>query len=161
MKKYFSLKQLEICGLNQTAALRRVVFRLIAGLVFSLVMSGGVPHLASKAQESSGQNKVWNVSAQPAGSGTMVTIAADSAVGRTQNWQDSEGYHVVLPDTAAANSLKAVRGVKVRRVGTSLEVLFQTKPGSKVNVQTEGNEITLVVDKKLEAPRLQKRARVY
>jgi len=152
MKKYFSLKQLEICGLNQTAALRRVVFRLIAGLVFSLVMSGGVPHLASKAQESSGQNKVWNVSAQPAGSGTMVTIAADSAVGRTQNWQDSEGYHVVLPDTAAANSLKAVRGVKVRRVGTSLEVLFQTKPGSKVNVQTEGNEITLVVDKKLEAP---------
>lgn len=84
----------------------------------------------------------------------MVSIAADSPLGRAQNWQDSEGYHLVLPDTVPADSLKAIRGVKVRRVGTSLEVLFKTKPGSTVNVQAEGNEITLVVDRKLEAPPL-------
>jgi HEAT repeat protein len=93
---------------------------------------------------------VWDLSTQPAGAGTLVSIAADGPVDKPQNWQDSEGYHLVLPNTVSADSLKNVRGVKVRRVGTSLEVLFQTKPGSKVNLQAEGNEITLVVDKKLD-----------
>ena len=90
----------------------------------------------------------------------MVSIAADSPLGRAQNWQDSEGYHLVLPDTVPSDSLKTIRGVKVRRVGTSMEVLFQTKPGSKVNVQAEGNEITLVVDKKLEAQQIDREARI-
>ena len=89
----------------------------------------------------------------------MVSIAADSSVSRAQNWQDSEGYHLVIPNTVAADSLKIIRGVKVRRVGTSLEVLLQTKPGSTVNVQAEGNEITLVVDRKLEAQPLEREAR--
>ena len=88
----------------------------------------------------------------------MVSIAADSPLGRTQNWQDSEGYHLVLPNTVPSDSLKTIRGVKVRRVGTSMEVLFQTKPGSTVNVQAEGNEITLVVDKKLEAQPIEHQA---
>ena len=39
----------------------------------------------------------------------------------------------------------------MRRVGTSLEVLLQTKPGSKVSVHPDGNHVNLVVDKKLEA----------
>ncbi len=89
----------------------------------------------------------------------MVSIAADNPLVRPQNWQDGEGYHLVLPDTVPAGSLKSMRGVKVRRVGTSLEVLFQTKPGSKVNFQAEGNEITLVVDKKLEAQPTDREAR--
>ena len=89
----------------------------------------------------------------------MVSIAADSPLGRAQNWQDREGYHLVLPNTVPADSLKAIRGVKVRRVGTSLEVLFRTKPGSTVNVQAEGNEITLVVDRKLEVPSLERESR--
>ena len=89
----------------------------------------------------------------------MVSIAADSPIGRPQNWQDVEGYHLVLPDTVPADSLKNIRGVRVRRVGTSTEVLFQTKPGSSVNVQAEGNEITLVVDKKLEAQPMEREAR--
>ena len=73
------------------------------------------------------------------------------SLSRAQNWQDSEGYHLVLPNTVSVDSLRAVRGVRLRRLGSSLEVLLQTKPGSKVSVQSEGNEISLLVDKALEA----------
>ena len=159
MKNFFSLKRLASCSLNPTTSFRRVVFRLIAGLVLSLAVIGVAPHLVSEAQRARIPNRVWNVASQPAGDGTMVSIAADSPLGRSQNWQDSEGYHLVIPNTVPADSLKTIRGVKVRRVGTSMEVLFQTRPGSTVNVQAEGNEITLVVDKKLEAQQIDHEAR--
>ena len=120
-------------------------------MILSLAVIGVTPHLVSQAQEWRAPNRVLRVSAQPAGGGTKISVAADSPLARAQNWQDGEGFHLVLPNTVAAESLKAIRGINVRRVGTSLEVLFQTKPGSTVNVQAEGNEITLVVDKKLEA----------
>jgi HEAT repeat protein len=151
MKNLFNMRRLPIYNLNTKTSRSRVGFRLFAGLLLSLLAIGVAPHLVSQAQKSRATNKVWNVSSQPAGTGTMVSIAAENALGKTQNWQDSEGYHLVLPDTVASNSLKSIKGVKVRRVGTSLEVLFHTKPGANVNVQSEGNEITLVVDKDLES----------
>jgi HEAT repeat protein len=120
-------------------------------MILSLAVIGVTPHLVSQAQEWRAPNRVLRVSAQSAGGGTKVTVASDSPIWKAQNWQDGEGFHLVLPNTVAAESLKAIRGINVRRVGTSLEVLFQTKPGSTVNVQAEGNEITLLVDNKLEA----------
>ena len=109
-----------------------------------------IPHLVSQAQTSYLPSKVLNVSAQPSGTGAVVTVAADGPLTRAQSWQDSEGYHLVLPNTSSVDSLKGARGVKVRRVGTSVEVLVQTKAGSNVSVQSEGNKISLLVDKKLE-----------
>lgn len=144
------MRRLPIHNLETKTSRSRVGFRLFAGLLLSLVAIA-VPHLVSQAQKSRATNKIWNVSSQPAGTGTLVSIAAENALGKTQNWQDSDGYHLVLPDTVASNSLKSIKGVKVRRVGTSLEVLFHTKPGANVNVQSEGNEITLLVDKDLES----------
>ena len=108
-----------------------------------------VPQAVAHAQYSYVSTRTASVSAQPAASGAIISITADGPLMRAQNWQDSEGYHLVLPNTTA-NSLKAVRGVKLRRIGSSLEVLLQTKAGSKVTVQAEGNQINLVVDKKLE-----------
>jgi HEAT repeat protein len=151
MKNALNLKPSAILSLDRKTSLRLTWFRLLIGLLLSLSVIGVNSGLVSEAQKPRQQNRVWNVSQQPAGSGTMVSIAADSALGRAQNWQDSEGYHLVIPNTVAADSLKSVRGVKVRRVGTSLEMLFRTKQGSHVDVQAEGNEITLVVDKDLEA----------
>ena len=159
MKNLFNTRRFAFCSLNQKPSSRLVGIRLVAALAFSLLAIGVCPYLISQAQRAHAPNRVWNVAAQPAGSGTMVSIAADSPLSRTQNWQDSEGYHVVLPNTVAADSLKTVRGVRVRRVGTSLEMLFQTKPGSNVNVQAEGNEITLVVDRKLDAQPVEREAR--
>jgi hypothetical protein len=148
MKNFFNPSRFVFFGLVQKFGRRQAEARLIAVLILAFVVIGVAPHFVTRAQKS--PNRVWDVSSQPAGAGTMVSIAAEGPVAKPQNWQDSEGYHLVLPNTVSAESLKSIRGVKVRKVGTSLEVLFQTKPGAKVNVQTEGNEITLVVDKKLE-----------
>lgn len=149
MKNALNLKLFAIQRLVRKTNLRLTWFRFVVGLVLSLSIIGVSSSLVSEAQKSH-QNRVWNVATQPAGNGTMVSIAADSPLSRAQNWQDSEGYHLIIPNTVAADSLKSVRGVKVRRVGTSLEMLFQTKPGSRVDIQGEGNELTVVVDKNLE-----------
>jgi HEAT repeat protein len=109
-----------------------------------------VPQAVAQAQSSYASTRTASVSAEPAASGAIISITADGPLMRAQNWQDSEGYHLVLPNTTSANSMKAIRGVKLRRIGSSLEVLLQTKAGSKVTVQAEGSQINLVVDKKLE-----------
>jgi HEAT repeat protein len=115
-----------------------------------LFVAAVVPQAVAHAQYSYGATRTASVSVQPSAGGAIISITADGPLMRAQNWQDSEGYHLVLPNTTSANSLKAVRGVKLRRIGSSLEVLLQTKAGSKVTVQAEGNQINLVVDKKLE-----------
>jgi len=150
MKNLFILRQLVICRLNQEPRFARVGFRLGTAMILSLAVICVTPNLISQAQEWRAPNRVLRVSAQPAGGGTKVSVAADSPIARSQNWQDGDGFHLVLPNTVAADSLKTIRGILVIRVGTSLEVLFQTKPGSTVNVKADGNEITLVVDKRLE-----------
>lgn len=132
----------------------RLAFRLGAALALSLAAIGAVPQLVSQAQSSNVTSKVSSVSARPSANGMVVSIAADSPLTRTQNWQDSEGYHLVFPNTEPVGSLKVASGVRVRRVGTSLEVLLQTKPGSRVSVQPEGNNLYLVVER-LEARSLE------
>jgi len=94
--------------------------------------------------------KITNASATSGGGGTTVSIAADGSLGRAQTWQDSEGYHVVIPDTVASESLKTERGIKMRRVGTSLEIVVQTKPGARVQVQSSDNKLHLAIDGKLD-----------
>ena len=151
MKNVFHIRRFTTSSLVQRPDSRSAAVRVVAFLILTLTVLGVVSHLVGKAQTPDASRKVWDVAAQPSAGGTVVWITADAPLSRAQNWQDSEGYHLVLPNTVSADSLKAVRGVKVRRVGTSLEVLLQTKPGSKVSVQSAGNEISLLVDKKLEA----------
>lgn len=150
MKNFFNLKRFATFCVIQKTGSRLAAVRFAVGLALLLALAAAVPPLISLAQRQGAPGKVWNVAAQPSDAGTVVWITSDAPVSRPQNWQDSEGYHVVLPNTVSVNSLKAVKGVRVRRVGTSLEVLLQTKPGSKVSLQSEGNEISLLVDKKLE-----------
>ena len=151
MKNFFNKRRFATFSVVQKFGLRLVAGRLGRRPgALSLAAFGVVPHLVSQAQRHNVPSKVWNVAAQPSGGGTVVWITADAPLSRAQNWQDSEGYHLVLPNTVSVDSLKAARGVKVRRVGTSLEVLLQTKPGAKVSVQSDANELSLLVDKKLE-----------
>ena len=151
MKNFLNPRRFATFSVVKKTGSRLVEVRLVAGLAVSLAVISVVPQMVSQAQGSYVPSRVSNVSAQPSASGTIVSIAADSPLSRAQNWQDSEGYHLVFPNTVPADSLKAARGVRVRRVGTSLEVLLQTKPGSKVSVHPDGNHVNLVVDKKLEA----------
>ena len=68
-------------------------------MLLSLAVSGAISH----AQEWRAPNRVLKVSAQPAGAGTRVSVSAESAVGRAQNWQDGDGFHLVLPNTVAVD----------------------------------------------------------
>ncbi len=149
MKNVSKSSRFVISSLVQSSA-RRAGLRLFAVAFMAFAAAGLVPHLISQAQRSDVPSKVSNVAVQATDNGTVVSIAVDGPSSRAQSWQDSEGYHLVLPNTVSVESLKTARGVRVRRVGTSLEVLLQTKPGSKVSAQSEGNRIHLQVDKNLE-----------
>src|SRR6266540_1864322 len=129
---------------------RLVEVRLVAALALGFAAFAFFPQLASQAQTTYLPNKLANVSTQPSGSGTVVSIATDNPISRAQNWQDSEGYHLVLPNTVATDSVKSMRGIRFRRVDTSLELLLQTKSGARVSVQPDGTHINLVVDSKLD-----------
>jgi len=135
-----------------------VRFRLVTVLALSLAAIGAAPLLVSQAQKLDVPVTVKNVSSQGSSFGTVVSIAADGSLSKAQTWQDNEGYHVVLPNTVPVHSLKTGRGVKVRRVGDSLELLLQTKPGTRVSVESGHNQLNFVIDGKLEDSDLRSRS---
>ncbi|HBB86945.1 MAG TPA: hypothetical protein DC047_04965 [Blastocatellia bacterium] len=141
-----------LCAINNDVdrAARLVQFRRLAGLMLSLVVVFILPLLASQAQRLRVPVKVSRIAVQPSGPGTAVSILADGPLSKAQTWQDAEGYHVVLPNTVALDSLSVGRGVRTRRLGTSLEILVQTKAGADVNVQIDGNGMQLNVAGKLQ-----------
>jgi HEAT repeat protein len=134
-------------GFAEKAGPRAFGIGLIAAMVI-LLAAITLPSFRVQAQRPT--VKVNSVSATNGTGGTSVSIAANSSLGRAQTWQDSEGYHVVIPDTVAAESMKTTRGVRIRRVGTSLEIVLQTKPGASVNVQSFDNKLQLEIAGKLD-----------
>ena len=94
--------------------------------------------------------RVSSVVAQPSALGTTVSIVAEGSLRRAQTWQDSEGYHVVVPYATAQNSIRPIRGVKLRRLGQSLEILLQVGLGTGVSAQVEDNRLNLFVNDSLD-----------
>ena len=125
-------------------------FRLLAALTLLLAAIGVVPLLVSQGQKLDAPVKVSKVASWESNHGTVVSIAADGSLVSAQTWQDNEGYHVVLPNSIPIDSLKVGRGVKVRRIGNSMELLLQTEPGTRVSVQPGPNQLTFVIDGALE-----------
>jgi HEAT repeat protein len=113
------------------------------------LLTGFAPEV-SHAQPADARITVANVSTHAAANGTGVSITADGPLNRAQTWQDSEGYHVVVPAATTQGNLKTGRGVKVRRLGSSIEILVQTKPGANVSLQLLSNRLNLTIEGKLE-----------
>src|SRR3712207_4058578 len=67
-------------------------------------------------------------------SGGTGSISAGGPLNRAQTWQDAEGLHVVLVNGEAAAGATG-RGVKVRRVSNSLELVVPVRSGASVTVQ--------------------------
>ncbi len=149
MKKNF-LKTFATLGFGRQIWLPLVRLRLGVVLTLSCVTVGAFA-LISQAQKLDTPVTVKGVSAQGSTDGTVVSIAADGSLGRAQTWQDKEGYHVVLPNAVTGESIKAGRGVKIRRVGDSLEFLLKTKPGTRVSVEGGHNQLNFVIDGKLDS----------
>jgi hypothetical protein len=125
-------------------------FRLLAALSLLFAVIGVGPLLVSQGQKLNEPVKVSNVTSWGSNNGTVVSIAADGPLSSAQTWQDNEGYHVVLPNSVPVDSLKIGRGVRVRRVGNSMELLLQTEPGTRVNLQPGHNRLTFVIEGALE-----------
>jgi HEAT repeat protein len=121
---------------------------LVVGALAAII--GLMPDIASRAQRpKEGPATVASVSSRSTSSGAAVTIAADTSLSRVQTWQDSEGYHVSFPYNGQGE-VKGSKGVKVRQVGHSLEVVVQVKPGANVTVQPQSDRLTLQVDGSLD-----------
>ena len=116
----------------------------VAGVSLGLAVAV-CPLVAPQAQRAkeSGVN-VTGVSARTNGSDAVVSIAADGPLTRAQTWQDGEGFHVVVYK-GQGNFRNLPRGVKVRRVGESLELVVPVKSGGSVYVQPRFNNLDLVV----------------
>jgi HEAT repeat protein len=75
--------------------------------------------------------------------GSVVSVSADGSLSRAQTWQDAEGFHVVIVNGQAA--VAGSCGVRVRRVGNSLELVIPVRQGASVTVEPRGNRLDLVV----------------
>ncbi|MEP6717727.1 MAG: HEAT repeat domain-containing protein [bacterium] len=133
--------------LDRAARLLKV--KRFAGLPIILAVVFILPLLASQAQRLRVPVKLSTIAVEPSDGATTISIIADGSLARAQTWQDTEGYHIVLPNTVAVDSPSVPRGVRTRRVGTSLEILLQTKAGANVSLLNDGDRLQLTVDGKL------------
>ena len=110
-----------------------------------------VPLVRVKAQDPKySPLKVSSVTAQVSEVSSTITIVAEGSLRRAQTWQDRDGYHVVVPYATAQNSVRSLKGVRIRRLGQSMEILVQNPPGTSVAPQVDDNRLTLFVDGSLE-----------
>ena len=145
MKKQNWLKRSLYCVVHtfgQEAPKRGPVSATALLLLFSIA-----PAIETRAQDIRySPLRVSSVTAQDSISGTTVSIVAEGSLRRAQTWQDSDGYHVVVPYATANNSVKPVKGIKVRRLGQALEILVQAPPGTGVSAQVDNNRLNVFVD---------------
>ncbi|MGI8655802.1 MAG: HEAT repeat domain-containing protein [Pyrinomonadaceae bacterium] len=112
----------------------------------ALLLTGAVALTPSVAQHSKDMPvNVTSISTRRTAQGGVVTLTADTPLNKTQTWQDAEGFHVTLP-YAGQSPVKGGAGVKVRRVGNSLEVVVPVRAGASVMVQPRFNHLDLVVN---------------
>lgn len=118
---------------------RCVRLGLVAAAGVTLALNGPEqPHAQQRYKEPT--VTVTNVSS----SGNTVSITADGSLNHAQTWQDPDGkFHVVLVNGQVASG--AARGVRVERVGNSVELVVPVKRGANVTVQPRGNRLDLVV----------------
>lgn len=119
-----------------------------------LVICGVAPLVSSLAQRQSKERapRVTGISSRKTANGQVISLAADSALNGTQTWQDPNGsFHLVLPGSGESSIQGAPSGVKVRRVGNSLEIEVQAKRGSNVTLEPSFNRLDLVVNGGLDS----------
>jgi HEAT repeat protein len=112
-----------------------------------------VPTVSPFAQKKDGPVNVTGVSSHKTGDGAVVTVSADAPLTRTQTWQDEEGFHLTLPNTGPGQLKGLPRGVIVRNLGKSLEVVVAVKPGTGVTVDPRFNRLNLIVNGSVDTER--------
>ncbi|MBC7911237.1 MAG: HEAT repeat domain-containing protein [Pyrinomonadaceae bacterium] len=131
---------------NFTVKINKLTRVAAALSVFALLTL--VPLITSLAQRRSKQTppRVTGISSRKTAGGEVISLSADSALNGIQTWQDPNGnFHLILPGSGES-PVRDAPGVKVRRVGNSLEIEVQAKRGANVTVQPRFNRLDLVVN---------------
>lgn len=96
--------------------------------------------------------RVTGISSRKIANGEVVSLVADGALNGVQTWQDADGsFHLILSGSGDSPVKSSSNGVKVRRVGNSLEIEVQAKRGSNVTVQPRFNRLDLLVNGGIES----------
>jgi len=144
-RKFAAQGKLRVKAMRNLTSQRGKIVRAL-GVGILLLSMALVPSVTPFAQKKEGPVQVTGVSSRKSGESTVVTVSADAPLTRTQTWQDDEGFHLVMPSTGPG-SLKAVpRGVTVRNLGKSLEVVVAVKKGVGVTVAPQFNHLNLIVN---------------
>jgi HEAT repeat protein len=99
---------------------------------------------AQKAKEP--PPKVTGILSRKTANGEVITLSADKPLNGTQTWQDPDGkFHLIVPGAGESSVRGTPNGVKVRRVGNSLEIEVPAQPGANVTVQPGSNRLDLIV----------------
>jgi HEAT repeat protein len=93
---------------------------------------------------------ITDIQSRPTAKGTVVSVMADGALTRTQSWKDGEGFHLTFPYAGHSPLNRLPRGVKVRRLDRSLEIVVPVTPGSNVTVEPLFNRLNLVVSGEID-----------
>src|SRR5947209_6045993 len=110
--------------------------RVISYVSLLLAAVSLAPFSILRAQQAgNGAVTVTGLSTHESSNATLVSISADGPLSRAQTWKDSEGYHVVLPAAVAQDNIRAGQGIRLRQLGSSLEIILETKPGTDVTVR--------------------------
>ncbi len=121
----------------------------VSALLLAVALMPSVSPLAQKRKEA--PYKVTEVTSRKTNEGTVVTVSADAPLNRTQTWQDEEGFHMSLPGASQGSMKGLPRGVIVRNLGKTLEVVVAVKPGTGVTVDPQTNRLNLIVKGNVDA----------
>lgn len=121
----------------------------VSALLVGVALMPTVSPFAQKRKEA--PYKVTDVTSRKTGDGTVVTVSADAPLNRTQTWQDEEGFHMSLPGASQGSMKGLPRGVIVRNLGKTLEVVVAVKPGTGVTVDPQSNRLNLIVKGNVDA----------
>ncbi|HEX8775943.1 MAG TPA: HEAT repeat domain-containing protein [Pyrinomonadaceae bacterium] len=104
---------------------------------------------AQKATEA--KLNITEIQSRRTSTGTVVSLMADGSLTRTQSWNDGEGFHLSFPYAGRSPIKRLPKGVKVRRLDRSLEIVVPVMPGSNVTVQPLFNRLNLVVNGEIDS----------
>ncbi|MGB7924157.1 MAG: hypothetical protein WCF57_13020, partial [Pyrinomonadaceae bacterium] len=130
---------------NSTVSIKRIVRVSSVSLLVAAVafLPSATPH-AQKSKEQ--PPKVTGIYSKKTAGGEVITLSADKPLSGTQTWQDPDGsFHLIVPGAGESSVRGTPNGVKVRRVGNSLEIEVPAQPGANVTVQPGSNRLDLIV----------------
>jgi HEAT repeat protein len=123
-----------------------------SSLTLLLALLALKPSDATKAQRAKDAPlNITEIQSRPTGRGTVVSVLADGPLTRTQTWNDGEGFHLTFPYAGRSPLKRVPRGVKVRRLDRSLEIVVPLTAGSNVTVQPLFNRLNLVVNGEIDS----------